>query len=105
VARNAGNRYATSPHLRPARNVTLSGKESLSQMVDRMRSATEVHLRTDVKGKVRALRDRLDPEDQTLLILHVDRRLSWRELAMVMHADGERLESDALDREMARLRK
>ena len=105
VARNAANRHASSPQLRPARNLTISGKESLSQMIDRVRSATAVHLRTDVKAKVRALRERLDPEDQTLLILHVDRGLSWRELAMVMHEDGERLEGKALDREMARLRK
>jgi RNA polymerase sigma-70 factor (ECF subfamily) len=105
VARNAGNRYASSPERRPARNLTLSAEGSASQLVDRVRSATEVHLRTDVKDKVRALRERLDPEDQTLLILHVDRGLAWRELAMVMHADGERLEGGELERETARLRK
>jgi RNA polymerase sigma-70 factor (ECF subfamily) len=41
-------------------------------------------MRTDVKQGVAKLRERLDPDDQTLLILRVDRDLSWREVADVM---------------------
>ena len=105
LARNAANRQATQPHNRPARNVSLQEQQWLSAAADRARSTTHLHKRTDVKEKVRALRDRLSLEDQTLLILHVDRGMQWRELAMVMHEDGERLQGEALTRETARVRK
>jgi DNA-directed RNA polymerase specialized sigma24 family protein len=74
-------------------------------MIDRARSATEAHRRTAVKDRIRALREQLPDDDQTLLILHVDRALPWREIAMVMAEEGEPLEGEALDRESARLRK
>jgi RNA polymerase sigma-70 factor (ECF subfamily) len=105
LARNAANRQATAPQHRHARNLTLASNESLSALVDRVRSQTQIHKRTDVKDKVRALRDRLEPDDQMLLILYVDRGLPWRELAMVMHESGEQLAGEALEREAARLRK
>jgi RNA polymerase sigma-70 factor (ECF subfamily) len=105
LARNAANRYATAPQNRRARNLSVSDQESVSAAIARARSATQVHKRTDVKEKVRSLRERLALEDQTLLILHIDRGLPWRELAMVMHDEGERLAGEALTREAARLRK
>lgn len=105
LARNAANRYVSSPHKRPERNVPISDLGPISALVERVRSTTTVYKRTDTKDRVRALRDQLAPEDQTLLILHVDRALPWREIAMVMHEDGEHLDREALDRESARLRK
>jgi RNA polymerase sigma-70 factor (ECF subfamily) len=105
LARNAGIRHAASPHRRRERNVPLAGDDSLSALVDRIRTTTEMHLRTDFKDRARSLRERLDPEDQTLLILHVDRAIGFRELALVLHDGGEELEGTALDREAARLRK
>jgi RNA polymerase sigma-70 factor (ECF subfamily) len=74
-------------------------------LVERARSVTALHLRTDVKTRVRRLREQLDIEDQTLLMLHVDRGLPWRELVLVMHDDSAALEDAELDREAARLRK
>lgn len=105
LASNAGNRYARSPRQRRARNLTLAGGDSLWGLVDRVRSETQIHKRTDVKDKVRALRERLPPDDQMLLVLYIDRGLSWRELAMILHETGEELSREALDREAARLRK
>ncbi len=105
LARNAANRYATSPQRRAGRNVPLSRDGAVSALIDRARSATQMHQRTDVKDKIRALRERLPQEDQTLLILFVDRNLPWREIAMVVHEQGEQLDDAALDREAARLRK
>jgi RNA polymerase sigma-70 factor, ECF subfamily len=46
----------------------------------------------------------MDPEDQTLLILRVDRGLTWRELALTMSGDSA-LDAVALEHEVARLRK
>ena len=39
------------------------------------RSRTNMHKRTEMKQRVRALREQLPIEGQTLLILHVDRGL------------------------------
>jgi RNA polymerase sigma-70 factor (ECF subfamily) len=105
LARNAANRYVSAPHHRRERHHTSPGDASVSAVIEQARSATEIHRRTSVKEKIRALRERLPLEDQTLLILHVDRGLPWRELAMIMHEDGESLDEAALTRESARLRK
>jgi hypothetical protein len=35
------------------------------------------------------LRESIDSEEQTLLILRVDKGMSWKEVAEVMRADGE----------------
>lgn len=105
LARNAANRYATAPQNRRARNLSLSDQGPLSDLMARVRTATESHRRTEVKDKVRELRDKLPLEDQTLLTLHIDRGLTFGELAMVMHVDGEQLAGDKLARETLRLRK
>ena len=105
LARNAANRWASSPGNRRERNLTISAQTALSVLREHTRTATQMHQRTDVKDKVRALREQLPDEDQTLLILHVDRGLPWREIAMVMNEQGETLDDDSLGRESARLRK
>ncbi len=105
LARNAGNRYATAPQNRRERNLPISAQASLSAVVERARSETALHKRTEVRDKLRALREQLPEEDQTLLILHVDRALPWSDIAMVMHESGTALAGEALARESARLRK
>ena len=49
-----------------------------------IRSRTASFLRTEVKDAVSRLREQLDPREQTLLILRVDRGLSWHEVAEVL---------------------
>jgi len=105
LARNAASRYVTNPHNRPERNLSVSAHTSVSALIQQARSPTQAHQRTETKDRVRALRQQLSIEDQTLLILHVDRGLSWRELAVVMHEHGEQLDDEALTREASRLRK
>jgi RNA polymerase sigma-70 factor, ECF subfamily len=105
LARNAGNRFATAPQNRRERNLSMSAHSSLSAIVERARSETAAHKRTEVKDKVRAMRERLPEADQTLLILHVDRGLAWSDIAVVMHESGTALQGEPLARESARLRK
>ena len=105
LARNAANRWAASPANRQNRNLSVSAQASLSALRMHTRTATEIYKRTDVKDKIRALREELPDEDQTILILHVDRGLPWREIAMVLSEQGEALDDDGIDRESARLRK
>ncbi len=104
LARNCASRWATEPHNRLARNLSVSAHKSASALAAQIRAETLTIQRTDTKDKIRALRERLDPYDQTLLILHVDRALPWSEIALVMN-DGAPLDEAGVVRESARLRK
>jgi RNA polymerase sigma-70 factor (ECF subfamily) len=66
---------------RPERNVTLDE----ARAAEVVRTETAPWKRTSVKERMRALREQLDPDDQTLLILRVDRDLPWRDVAHVMN--------------------
>lgn len=60
-----------------------------SRIAADVRSTTAVHLRTESKDALQRIRDGLDPDDRTLLILRVDRGMAWREIAAVLHDEGE----------------
>ena len=110
LARHVAARYARAPEQRKQRHLTLSRHGRLSQLVQDVRTRTQAYQRTDVKNQVRALREKLDPDDQMLLILRVDRQLSWRDLALVMGASpeealGSQPDEATIEREAARLRK
>lgn len=104
LARNAATRYVSAPARRGARNIPITRPGVLSNMVDTIRSATQAFQQTAVKGRFRALREQLDPEDQMLLVLRVDRQLSWQDLAMTMNGDID-MTDEHIARESARLRK
>jgi RNA polymerase sigma-70 factor (ECF subfamily) len=104
LARNAANRYVKHPRRRAERNFGLSHPEHLSEVVASVRSTTKVYQRTATKDRFKALREQLDPEDQMLLILRVDRGMGYRDLAFAMTGDTE-LDEVALEREAIRLRK
>jgi RNA polymerase sigma-70 factor, ECF subfamily len=104
LARNASSRLTRQPHRRAEGQLSHALPESITALMSRERTPTEMHRRTDIKHRVRRLRDRLPDEDQLLLILHIDRRLPWNEIAIVMHAE-EPLDAAGQARESARLRK
>jgi RNA polymerase sigma-70 factor, ECF subfamily len=104
LARNAAHRYASSPHHRAEHHLTLSNAERLSALVDRVRTLTQIHQRTDIKDRFRALRERLEPDDQMLLSLRIDHDLPWRDIALAMAGDVD-LDEEAIKRDSARLRK
>jgi RNA polymerase sigma-70 factor, ECF subfamily len=87
---------------RTCRAVPLS-EAPVTQLAAQIRDATLSYLRTDVKQRVRSLREQLDPDDQTLLILRVDKDLGWRDIAIVMYGDDTG--DEELARHAARLRK
>ena len=77
----------------------------LSQQIEAVRSATLAHLKTEVKTEFQLLREQLEPEEQTILVLRVDRQMTWPQLAEVM-ADGDSIADEATRKsEAARLRK
>jgi len=85
-------------------NRTLTPPSQLSLAVERLRTATLAHRRTDVKNRFQELRAQLSEEDQSLLILRVDRGLSWLELAGIFLND-ESASPELQKTEAARLRK
>jgi RNA polymerase sigma-70 factor (ECF subfamily) len=69
------------------------GEDSFRRRADRLsttaagRLAAEVFAtspRKELEDRLAALRAQLDPEEQTLLVLRLDRRMPWREIAQVM---------------------
>lgn len=104
LARNAAARYMVAPHNRGARHLAISKVEDVSVVVDRLRSSTHMYQQTSVKDQFRLLREQLSEADQTLLILRVDRGMSFRDLAIAMSGDVN-LDDAAIDKEAARLRK
>jgi RNA polymerase sigma-70 factor (ECF subfamily) len=81
LARSAGARYRATAGNRKERHVALS---QISEAVDRVRSRTNLHMRSEVKDGFRRLRERLDPHDQQLLMLRIDRDLAWNEIAEIV---------------------
>jgi RNA polymerase sigma-70 factor (ECF subfamily) len=104
LARNATSRYLLSPHKKGERNLSLAQLESRSAVEERLRSATGVYQQTAIKDRFRLLREQLAEDDQTLLILRVDRGMSFRDLSLAMSGDAE-LDEPTLAREAARHRK
>lgn len=99
LARHAAGRVIRERGKRRGQ-VGLSSVPELDAMAARVRSETVEWLRSETKNRVQAIREKLDPDDQTLLILRVDRGFSWPEVARIM-ADGE----DDLPRKTVALRK
>ena len=104
LARNAAVSFKTAADRKPGRNIPLSEAKELSRIVDAVRSRTAVHLRTETKNRIRELRERLSDEDQALIILRVDREMSWREVAIVM-CEKESPSDLELEREATRIRR
>jgi RNA polymerase sigma-70 factor (ECF subfamily) len=103
LARHAWQRLRREPHFR--RTVALSDYPGISQIEQRVRTMTLSHLKSDVKEEVVKLRQSLDPEDQMLLILRIDRQMSWNEISLVMLGHDEPKDEIALSRKAAALRK
>lgn len=90
AARNAVVKARTRDK-RPARLDT----EDMVAIEAPEKSTTLPHLRTENKEWLARLRAGLDPDEQTLLTLRVDRKMAWNDVAIVLlgdeaHEDPER---------------
>jgi RNA polymerase sigma-70 factor (ECF subfamily) len=102
LARSALGRVLREP-ARRGRMVHLSQAPEVLLATRLGRTVTAPHLRSEVKSQVRRLRLALDPDDQTILTLRVDRAMSWRDIAIVMA--GEDAPETEVARQSALLRK
>lgn len=99
LARHAGLRLRRSSRRRSA---PLS---EISNIAERVRSRTRPYLNTEVKLGFAAIRDSLDDSDRMLLVLRVDRAMSWNDVARVMANEGDGDSDEDISRAAARLRK
>src|SRR5262249_48514473 len=79
--------------------------ELLSHVEDLVRTETAPYLRTEVKDKLAEIRASLPPEDELLLVLRVDKRLEWKDIARVLRGGDVPADDTVLARESQRLRK
>jgi RNA polymerase sigma-70 factor (ECF subfamily) len=100
LVRHAAARHCRAPQNQRKRKVPLS---RVGEVAATVRSRTLPHLRTEVKDRFAALRETLEPDDQALLILRVNRQLSWKEIAVVF-GEAEPDDGAALRKGAARFR-
>lgn len=103
TARHASSSHFRAEKRRARRTVPLDACPAVAEVEARVRTETLSYLRTERKEAIRRLREELPAEDQALLVLRVDRDLSFQDLARVFL--GEDASPEALGRESARLRK
>jgi RNA polymerase sigma-70 factor (ECF subfamily) len=99
VARHVCYRTAT----RARREVPVS-RGAFDQEAQHERSVTQPWQHTELKERLRELRERLAPIDQRLLVLRLERRLHWTEIARELAAPGEVLTPEVLARRASALR-
>ena len=105
LSRHILARHFRTSHKRRARQMALSQvPEGLHRLAVRVRTSTLGYLRTEAKDRFARLREKLTPEQQMLLILRVDRNLSWDQIAHIL-TDGDIPDEQRLKRKAAALRK
>ena len=70
------------------RIVALAELPEINAIVEEVRTRTLPHLRTEIKDEVMRLREQLEQDDRTLLILRIDRRLGWDDIAAIVEPDA-----------------
>ncbi len=101
VAWHAALQVVRDPERKRQRPLVSQEAEKLAHEV---RSLTGPHLLTVNKDRLAELRQSLDPADQTLLILRLDRDLSWREIAEVLASEGEEITDAAVRKRFERIK-
>ncbi len=99
LAYHAASRFRRDPYRRRAERIPSSAASRLAASIKPSGLAPGSRL-----DRLRKLRDMLDPEDQTMLVLRVDRELEWEEIASVLSDEGTPVTSAALRKRFERLK-
>jgi RNA polymerase sigma-70 factor, ECF subfamily len=106
LARRALARIRRDESRRPGRPIAMDDAPAVAQVAEKVKSETLWYLRSEVRDRVAALREALDPDDQAILILRIDRGLDWREVAIALADEGDDAADEAeLTRRTAAIRK
>lgn len=101
LAFGAARRVIDDPQRRRGQRLSTGELEALAQEV---RSTTAIHLRQSTSDALARLRAHLDFEEQTLLVLRVDRDLAWPEIAAIMAQEGSPVTEPTLRKRFERLK-
>ena len=101
IAWGAVREVRRDPYRRRARRLDTS---AASRLAAEIRESTASHLGTSDLDRVSRLRASLEPDEQTLLILRLDRELPWREVALIFEVEESTLRK-RYERLKARIRK
>jgi RNA polymerase sigma-70 factor (ECF subfamily) len=100
LAWHAASRFARDPYRRRAERL---GSTLASQLAENVLSSAG-RVADQRAADVDRLRRQLSPEEQTLLVLRLDRKLSWREVAEVLSQDGQTVDEPTLRKRYERLK-
>jgi RNA polymerase sigma-70 factor (ECF subfamily) len=84
VARLSSLRYRRDLRRQRARVISVPEVASVLDRAAELRSSTPWYAKSELSSRFVALRSQLEPDDQLMLLLRVERRLSWNEVARVM---------------------
>lgn len=103
LTRRAAYRLNRDPRRRGDRAVPFSAVSRVSRLAVALRNTTLPRLEAQ-HDALAEIRSKLDPDDQVLLVLRVDREMAWREIAEVLDQANEP-NTEHLEAGAARLRK
>jgi len=96
----AVRRLSEDPYRRRRRRLTTGEMEGLAAEV----YSTSLERREQVRDRVAELRTQLTPAEQTLLVLRIDRKLSWKEIGLVLDEGDGAAAVSALRKRFERLK-
>lgn len=99
LARNAAFR-----HLKSRGREHMLGESMLLDLPHKELSQTQPWLRSEVRSGFTRLREQLTPEEQTMLVLRVEREMSWDEIARVTSSDGPSLSTAEIQKKAGAMR-
>jgi RNA polymerase sigma-70 factor (ECF subfamily) len=91
-------REAFRRHGRPLQSAEISG------LAAEIRSSTPLYLKPQTKDAVAQLRDQLSASEQSLLVLRIDRDMSWSEVASVMSTAEAPLDAATVTKRFQRVK-
>jgi len=101
LARNAVTRNRRGQ----ARKKAVSIDAGVMELAAELQTRTATFLKTESRDRFAALRATLEPDDQTLLILRINRGLAWRDIARILPGPDGEVDDAAVTRRAATLRK
>lgn len=102
LARHAAARHCRAGYERRRKPLSWA---PLAELEARVRTQTLKYLRTETRSAIDRLREQLEPDERALLILRLDRKLAWNDIAAIMAAEDPPRSPDELRRDAAVLRK
>jgi RNA polymerase sigma-70 factor (ECF subfamily) len=88
---------------RARRRESRLGTDAVSRIVQEIRTTTAAWARTEARDKWSKIKDSLAPDERSLLLLRIEQRLPWKDVAAIMAVEGEPAAETALRKRLERL--